>query len=76
MPAAAHVDGPDVGTGAIGHDVVRPAHINDGGAVRRDLRVVRILKLEDVEVLKSVGRFFLRRRRSNECQAKNSYNFV
>ena len=46
--AAIQFNGPDIGTGIVLHDVVAATRVNDVRTVRRDSRVVRVFKFENV----------------------------
>lgn len=48
MAGAVPVDRPQVRVGPVGHDVEARAGVDDGAAVGRDLRIGRVLELEDV----------------------------
>jgi hypothetical protein len=45
------------------HDVAKLANVNDAAAIRRNLRISRVLKVEDVDGLKAIRFLFGARRR-------------
>ena len=48
MARTVHPDAPEVGAGAVAHDVVRAPDVNDALAVWRDTRIARVFEIEDV----------------------------
>jgi hypothetical protein len=60
---AVKADDPEVRVVLVCHDVAKLANVNDAAAIRRNLRISRVLKVEDVDGLKAIRFLFGARRR-------------